>query len=43
MTQAFSRRASAKELVEKREAWLNPPGLGEAELKKRTLTNLLAY
>ena len=23
-----------------RDAWLNPPGLGEPELKKRTLTNL---
>jgi len=31
---------AAKELNEKREAWLNPPGLSEAELKKRTLTNL---
>ena len=31
---------AAKELVEKRDAWLNPPGLSEAELKKRTLTNL---
>jgi type II restriction/modification system DNA methylase subunit YeeA len=31
---------AAKELVEKREAWLNPPGASEAELKKRTLTNL---
>jgi type II restriction/modification system DNA methylase subunit YeeA len=31
---------AAKELVEKRDAWLNPPGLGETELKKRTLTNL---
>ena len=31
---------SARELVEKREAWLNPPGLLQAELKKRTLTNL---
>lgn len=31
---------AAKELVEKRDAWLNPPGAGEAELKKRTLTNL---
>jgi hypothetical protein len=26
--------------VEKRDAWLNPPGASEAELKKRTLTNL---
>jgi len=32
--------AAAKELVELRDAWLNPPGLAEAELKKRTLTNL---
>ncbi|MCL4864053.1 MAG: hypothetical protein KJZ93_31890, partial [Caldilineaceae bacterium] len=31
---------AAKELVEKRDAWLNSPGLSEAELKKRTLTNL---
>jgi hypothetical protein len=31
---------AAKELVAKRDAWLNPPGLNEAELKKRTLTNL---
>lgn len=31
---------AAKELVEKRDAWLNPPGASEAELKKRTLTNL---
>lgn len=32
--------AAAKELVEQRDAWLNQPGLTEAELKKRTLTNL---
>jgi len=31
---------AAKELVEKRNAWLNPPGASAAELKKRTLTNL---
>jgi type II restriction/modification system DNA methylase subunit YeeA len=31
---------AAKELHEKREAWLNPPGASDAELKKRTLTNL---
>ena len=31
---------AARELVEKRDNWLNPPGAGEAELKKRTLTNL---
>ena len=32
--------AAARELNEKREAWLNPPGASDAELKKRTLTNL---
>jgi hypothetical protein len=32
--------AAARELVELRNAWLNPPGASEAELKKRTLTNL---
>jgi type II restriction/modification system DNA methylase subunit YeeA len=32
--------AAARELVEKRGAWLNPPDATEAELKKRTLTNL---
>jgi type II restriction/modification system DNA methylase subunit YeeA len=32
--------AAARELNEKREAWLNPPGLSEKELKQRTLTNL---
>ena len=31
---------AAKELNELREAWLNPPDASEAELKKRTLTNL---
>ena len=31
---------AAKEFNELREAWLNPPDIGEAELKKRTLTNL---
>ena len=31
---------AARELNELRETWLNPPGLGESELKKRTLTNL---
>jgi len=31
---------AAKELVEKRDRWLNPAGATEAELKKRTLTNL---
>jgi hypothetical protein len=32
--------SAAKELVEKRDRWLNPEGAGEAEVKKRTLTNL---
>ncbi len=32
--------AAAKELVEKRDNWLNAEGLTEAERKKRTLTNL---
>jgi len=31
---------AAKELVEKRDRWLNPEGVSETELKKRTLTNL---
>jgi type II restriction/modification system DNA methylase subunit YeeA len=31
---------AARELVEKRQAWLNPPGAAVEELKKRTLTNL---
>ncbi len=31
---------AAADLVAKRDAWLNPPGLDEAQLKKRTLTNL---
>ena len=31
---------AARELVEKRDAWLNPPGASEHELKSRTLTNL---
>ena len=31
---------AAREFVEQRDAWLNPPGVSEAELKKRTLTNL---
>ncbi|MDP9350547.1 MAG: class I SAM-dependent DNA methyltransferase, partial [Chloroflexota bacterium] len=31
---------AARELVEKRDRWLNPEGAREAELKKRTLTNL---
>jgi type II restriction/modification system DNA methylase subunit YeeA len=32
--------AAAKSLNELRESWLNPPDASEAELKKRTLTNL---
>jgi hypothetical protein len=32
--------AGAKDLVGKRDRWLNPDGATEAELKKRTLTNL---
>ena len=31
---------AARELVEQRDAWLNPPDLTTKELKKRTLTNL---
>lgn len=31
---------AARELVEKRDAWLNPPGASPEELKQRTLTNL---
>jgi hypothetical protein len=31
---------AAKTLVEQRDAWLNPAGASEAELKQRTLTNL---
>ena len=31
---------AARELVEKRDAWLNPPGTSELERKDRTLTNL---
>jgi type II restriction/modification system DNA methylase subunit YeeA len=31
---------AARELVEKRDAWLNPPNASADELKKRTLTNL---
>lgn len=31
---------AARELVQKRDAWLNPPGASESELKRRTLTNL---
>ena len=32
--------AAARELVRLRDGWLNPPGLDEAALAKRTLTNL---
>jgi type II restriction/modification system DNA methylase subunit YeeA len=32
--------AAARELVQKRDAWLNPPNASAADLKKRTLTNL---
>lgn len=32
--------AAAKTLNDRRESWLNPPGASEADLKKRTLTNL---
>jgi hypothetical protein len=32
--------ATARELVKKRDAWLNPPDASTTELKKRTLTNL---
>jgi type II restriction/modification system DNA methylase subunit YeeA len=31
---------AARDLVAKRDAWLNPEGASEAELRKRTLTNL---
>ncbi len=37
-TQTIS--SAARELNDKRERWLHPDGMGEAELKKRTLTNL---
>jgi type II restriction/modification system DNA methylase subunit YeeA len=32
--------SAAKEMLAKRDAWLNPPGASAAEIKKRTLTNL---
>ncbi len=32
--------AAAKNLVELRDRWLNPPDTPESELRKRTLTNL---
>jgi len=38
LTQAIA--ATDKDLVEKRDRWLNPEGASESELKKRTLTNL---
>ena len=31
---------AARELVQLRDAWLNPPDASDADLKKRTLTNL---
>ena len=31
---------AARELVQLRDAWLNPPDASETDLKKRTLTNL---
>ena len=31
---------ATRELVQLRDAWLNPPGTSDADLKKRTLTNL---
>ena len=31
---------AARELVEKRDAWLNPPAQAQDDLKTRTLTNL---
>jgi hypothetical protein len=31
---------AVRELVNKRDAWLNPPGASAEELKRRTLTNL---
>jgi type II restriction/modification system DNA methylase subunit YeeA len=31
---------AARELVQLRDNWLNPPGATEAQLKERTLTNL---
>ena len=37
LTQAI---APAKDFVDKRDRWFNPEGATEAELKKRTLTNL---
>jgi hypothetical protein len=34
---------AARELVQKRDRWLNPEGATEEELKKRTLTNLYSF
>jgi hypothetical protein len=34
---------AARELVAKRDAWLNPPNTSPEELKKRTLTNLYNF
>ena len=31
---------ASRRLVERRDGWLNPPGISEADLAKRTLTNL---
>ena len=31
---------AARDLVEKRDLWLNPPGATPADIKSRTLTNL---
>jgi hypothetical protein len=31
---------AARELADKRDAWLNPPGISAEELNARTLTNL---
>jgi type II restriction/modification system DNA methylase subunit YeeA len=36
----FAIAEAARELVRLRDAWLNPPGASEADLKSRTLTNL---
>jgi hypothetical protein len=33
-------KAAYEQLLQYREAWLNPPGRAEKELKQRTLTNL---
>ncbi|HET9661261.1 MAG TPA: hypothetical protein VFP05_13075 [Thermomicrobiales bacterium] len=36
----LTERATLIELAQKRRVWLDPPGATDAELKKRTLTNL---